>query len=162
MSDSITVPALETNKQDLFVGRNKKIFDPTDLLRVYPEKPKDTFGKWKTTHVQETSGVFLDWLNVCQEIVDEEFGLYEWDLKVKKYNKFIWVVMENTKKKQRPFAFIDKSTANIHCPATFDDPFDHYCGNICDIGTRFAVIGPYGVKTVWAFLPTHPDNKPVK
>ncbi len=187
MSESITYDALETNKQDLFVvtekrkrGRPPKSFltqnnsnDDIEIkpvvtannaafLERYPQIPKDNFGKWKTFHVSETSEVFTTWLDHCQEIVDDEFGPYIWDLKVKKYNKYIWVVMENDKRYQRPFAFIDKATANIHCPATYDDPFEHYNGNICDPGTMYSVIGPYGVKTEWAFLPTHPNNVPVK
>lgn len=184
--EPITDVALEKSKQELFgtvekrkrgrppksfLVQNNDIVDiiptkPTtntaDFFVAYPNIPKDKFGRWKTTHVSETSDIFLTWLENCQGIVDEEFGMYEWDLKVRKYSKFIWVVMEHHTKKQRPFAFIDKTTANIHCPATFDDPFDHYCGNICDPETQYSVISPYGVKTSWAFLPTHPDNKPVK
>jgi hypothetical protein len=189
MSVSITYDALEKNKQSLFVtdepkrkrGRPPKAFiteelqtnttdvtitKPTinnaDFLVAYPEQPKVRFGQWQKIHVAETSEVFLKWLDDCQEIVDNEFGAYEWDLKVRKYSKYIWIIMEHKSKKVRPFAFIDRSTGNIHCPATFDDPFEHYVGNIIDPSTRLSTIGPYGVTTQWSFLPTHPDNIPVK
>jgi len=177
MSESITYDALEQNKEELFIGEKRKRGRPpksflsSDEINVteskptsnnaaflvaYPQRPKDDFGKWQKIHVTETSEVFLKWLDDCQ------FGAYEYDLKYRKYSKFIWIVSEDKSKKQRAFAFIDRATGNIHNPVKFDEPFDHFVGNIIDPKTRISTIGPYGVKTEWKWLPTHPEYAPIK
>lgn len=186
MSEPITVSALERNTQQLFVSREKrkrgrppksvlgsndddieyKPSKPTantaSFFAAYPEIPRDNFGKWKKTHVSETSEIFVDWLEGCQNLVDGHFGPYIWDVKTKNYKKYIWIVIENEDGTIRVFAFVDRNTANIHCPATFDSPFEHFVGNITDPETQYSVIGPYGVITPWVFLPTHENVQPIK
>jgi hypothetical protein len=115
--------------------------------------PKDTFGNWKRSHVCETSKVFLEWFRECEKIV-----LEGWTLKIKQAKKYVFVVMSNGFE-TRPFAFVKKSTGDIHTPATKNQPFDHFVGNICDPETRLSVLTPYGVEAHWAWLPTHPDYK---
>lgn len=113
--------------------------------------PKDSFGMWKRFNVSETSKVFLEWFQDCEKIV-----LDGWILKIKQAKKCILVVMTKDTE-TRPFAFIKKSTGDIHTPATKSRPFDHFVGNICDPETRLSVLTEYGVKAHWLWLPTHPE-----
>ena len=115
--------------------------------------PEDTWGKWKRFNVLETSKVFLEWFAECEHIV-----LTGWHLKIRNMKKYIHIYMTDGTN-QRPFAFVKKSTGDIHTPATKKYPFEHFVGNISDINTRLSVITSYGIQSHWGFLPTHPNYK---
>lgn len=111
----------------------------------------DDFGRWKMFNVSETSQVFVKWFNDIQSIVEDG-----WTLKIKSKKKFIGIYRSNGHK-TKVFAFVKKSTGNIHTPMTHKDPFIHFVGNIINSETRLSVMTPTGVKSHWEWLPTHPD-----
>lgn len=125
--------------------------EPIVMTKLGPNLPKDTWGLWKRFNVSETSKVFLDWLEEIRPTV-----LEGWQLKVGNMKKFIRLYLKNGED-SRPFAFIKKSTGDIHCPATDKYPFTHFSGNIADKETRLSIFTPYGVQCHWSFLPTHKD-----
>lgn len=119
------------------------------------EKPQyNQAGDWKNIRVTETSGVFLDWVEDCKKVV-----LEHWTLGFSIQKEFLMLYRE--KDKQRlPFAFVKKSTGNIHCPALMTgDPYEFARGNVSDVNTRMSCITPTGVLAFNKYEPTHPDFK---
>jgi hypothetical protein len=113
---------------------------------------------WLTAAVTEQSDVFLSWLRECQTLVDAHFGIGIFALNVKPIKNYLWITMQS-KDETRAFAFIAKSTGDIHCPAVFDEPFDCAHGNITDALTRLDSMGAWGVKTTMSWLPTYPNGR---
>jgi hypothetical protein len=161
LAKSNTQETLDKNIQSLF-SVNQEPQKPTDeqktksFLKSYPELPPDKWGKWPPIRVSETSQIFLDWLEECQDMVDEEFGDGIWILKVKSIKNYLRVHRENKQKETKVFAFIHKSTGNIHTPATQEHAMETYfTGNIGYNETNFTCMTPYGVKAYYSFVPTH-------
>lgn len=161
----------ENLDDEIIVCPKCKLDDPGDWSQCkgscpMPESPHykkpifenfvDTWGTWNRFKVLETSKVFKDWLAEVSTIVMEG-----WTLKVYNVAKFIKLDMVKDGQR-RVFAFVKKSTGDIHCPATSSQAFDHFVGNICDPETRLSVLGPLGVTSHWSWLPTHPDYNPSK
>jgi len=126
---------------------------PINLTPFGPDLPPDPWGKWKRFNVSETSKIFLEWMNEVRPMV-----LHGWELRVGNTKKFIRLYIKNGNQ-SRVFAFVKKSTGDIHTPATLKYPFTHFSGNICDPETRLSILTPYGVKAHWTFNPTHENYK---
>jgi hypothetical protein len=113
---------------------------------------------WPVAPIGEKSVSFTTWMQECQGIVDQHFGAKVYTLAVKAIKDFLWITLQS-KNETRVFAFVSKSTGNIHCPALFDEPFTTSHGHILDPITRLAVMCAWGVQTPWSWLPTYPANK---
>lgn len=129
-----------------------------DIINIKFEEYE--FGKWKNIKVDENTPILQKWVLDCQKIVDDHFGENIWKLNMKAQKGYIGIYMNSDI--QRIYAFVSKTTGNIHCPALIDEPFDDFVGNINDEKTRLLEIGPYGVISEWTWLPTHPDYKKYK
>jgi hypothetical protein len=106
----------------------------------------------KKVHINETSEVFIKWLEDCKKIV-----LPGWTLKILNIREYIQVVRENGKTRL-PFAFIKKNGGSIHCPALLHgDPYEYERGFINDPETRLSDVTPFGIKAYNRYEPTHPE-----
>lgn len=113
-----------------------------------PSKPSSVHLPKKASF----SSSFQRWLEDCQKIV-----LEGWHLSVKPSKNFHFVTMKNGSE-ERPFAYIDKRTGNIH-NCSIGEPFAYVRGNINEEETRLKDITPYGVKSYYSFHPTHPNYR---
>ncbi len=138
-----------------------------DFWRTAPiffDFPKDMFGKWNRIKLNEKSKDLLNWLWDCQNIVDGFFGENVYHLKIYARSKYFHVIMQSLRKnlENRSFAFVEKATGDLYKPIVYNHASEDYSGNICDPDTRLSIVTPYGIKSYYTWMPTHPDYKKVE
>src|SRR5258708_3674085 len=90
--------------------------------------PKEHFNTWAKAAISATSPTVLAWINECQSLVDQHFGVNVFRLRLRSIKEFLWITMDSVAT-HRVFAFISKRTGDIHCPAVYDEPFANPHGN---------------------------------